>query len=81
MGVLPYHKGAVVLDQLRHQLTDDVFWRSLHRYTSQYWGKRVTTDNLESALDATSGKAKSLTKFFERWVTGCCGTLPPAQKR
>jgi aminopeptidase N len=81
MGELPYHKGAVVLDQLRHLLTDDVFWRSLHRYTSQYWGKRVTTDNLESAMDAGSGKTKSLTKFFERWVTGCCANLPPRDKR
>lgn len=79
MGDLPYYKGVVVLDLLRRELGDEVFWRGLHRYTSQNWGKRVTTDNLEAAMDAASGKAKNLTKFFERWVTGCCGTLPPGR--
>jgi len=77
LGALPDAKGAVVLDLLRRQLTDEVFWRGLHRYTSQNWGKRVTSDNLEAAMDAASGKAKSLTKFFERWVTGCCANLAP----
>ena len=79
MGDLLYYKGVVVLDLLRRELGDEVFWRGLHRYTSQNWGKRVTTDNLEAAMDAASGKAKNLTKFFERWVTGCCGTLPPGR--
>ncbi len=79
MGELPYYKGAVVMDLLRRELTDEVFWRALHRYTSEYWGRRVTSDNLESAMDGASGKAKVLTKFFERWVTGCCANL--AQER
>jgi aminopeptidase N len=78
-GELPGHKGAVVLDQLRHQLTDEVFWRGLHRYTSEYWGKPVTSDEMEKAMDAASGK--NLTKFFERWVTGCCTNLPPGRGR
>ncbi len=73
-GQIPGDKGAVVLDLLRHQLSDEVFWRGLHRYTSQYWGKPVTSDELEKAMDAAS--AKNLTKFFERWVTGCCTNLP-----
>lgn len=79
-GDLPYHKGAVVMDLLRRELTDEVFWRGLHRYTSEYWGKPVTSDHLEQAMGAASGKAKSLTKFFERWITGCCANLPAKKK-
>jgi aminopeptidase N len=79
MGDLPYYKGAVVLDLLRRELGDDVFWRAMHRYTSEFWGKRVTSDDLESAMEAAAGKPKNknLTKFFDRWVMGCCANLTP----
>ncbi len=66
-GQIPYHKGAWVLAQLRHQLSDEVFWRGLRLYTSQYWGKPVTSTDFEKSMTTAAGK--NLTKFFERWVT------------
>ncbi|HLK64644.1 MAG TPA: M1 family aminopeptidase [Bryobacteraceae bacterium] len=70
-GQIPYHKGAWVLAQLRRQLTDEVFWRGLSRYTREYWGQRVTSENFIQAMTSAAGKSaggKSLAKFFERWV-------------
>jgi len=69
-GSIPYYKGAWVLDQLRRQLTDPVFWRGLRRYSIEHWGKPVTSDDFERSIEAAAGK--NLTKFFEKWVTGCC---------
>ena len=66
-GQIPYHKGAWVLDQLRRQLSDEVFWRGLRLYTSQHWGKPVTSDDFQKSMEEAAGK--SLGKFFERWVT------------
>lgn len=73
-GQLPVQKGVWVLDQLRRQLTDPIFWRGLRRFTLSAWGKPATSDDLEKALQAASGK--KLDKFFDRWVTGCCAKLP-----
>ena len=73
-GQLPVHKSIWVLDQLRRQLSDAVFWRGLRRYTLNAWGKQATTEDFEKAMEGAS--AKKLTKFFERWVTGCCARLP-----
>jgi len=81
MGDLPYHKGAVVMDELRRLLGDDAFWKGLHRFTSEYWGKAVTSDNLEAAMSAASGKSKAVTNFFEKWVTGCCANLSGRGKK
>lgn len=69
-GEIPSHKGAWVLYQLRRQLTDEVFWRGLRLYTDKYWGRPVTTEDFEKSM-ATAAR-KDLTKFFDRWVTGCC---------
>ena len=69
-GAVPYHKGAWVLHQLRRQVSDPVFWRGLQQYISQSWGKAVVSDDFEKAVEAAAGK--NLTKFFDRWVNGCC---------
>ena len=65
-GQIPYHKGAWVLSQLRRQLSDEVFWRGLRLYTSEHWGKPVTSEDFQKSMETASGN--SLTKFFDRWV-------------
>ena len=66
-GSLPYHKGAWVLDRLRRQLSDEVFWRGLRLYTSEHWGQSVTSEDLEKSMEKAAGK--NLSEFFARWVT------------
>jgi len=78
-GQLPIHKGVWVLDQLRRQLSDPVFWRGMRRFTLTAWGKTASSDDLQRALQAASDN-KKLDKFFERWVTGCCSKLPEKQR-
>ena len=65
-GRLPYNKGAVVLDLLRQQLGDEVFWKGFKTYTRENWGKTVTSENLQSAMEAAAGH--SLGEFFNQWV-------------
>jgi aminopeptidase N len=69
-GSLPYHKGAWVLSELRRQFTDEVFWRGLRAYTAAHWGKPVTSDDFQAAMQSAAGKnlTKNLTKFFDQWV-------------
>ena len=65
-GSLPYHKGAWVLDQLRRQVGERVFWRGLQLYTTGQWGRAVTSAEFERAFEVAAGKP--LTKFWEKWV-------------
>jgi aminopeptidase N len=69
-GDLPTHKGAWFLYQLRRQLTDEVFWRGLRLYTDKYWGRPATSEDFQKSMETAA--RKSLTKFFDRWVNGCC---------
>ena len=69
-GEIPTHKGVWVLSLLRRQLADVAFWGGLRRYTSDYWGRPVTSEDFEKSIQTAS--RKDLTKFFERWVNGCC---------
>jgi len=46
------------------------FWGGLRRYTGDYWGRPVTSEDFEKSIETAS--RKDLTKFFERWVNGCC---------
>ena len=63
-----YPKGAAVLQMLRHQLGDDLFWKSMHRYTVDHAFNTVTTADLEKAFEQTAGK--SFKKFFDQWIYG-----------
>jgi aminopeptidase N len=69
-GPLPYHKGAVLLSELRRLLTDEVFWRGLRAYTNAHWGGQVTSDDFESAMASVAGKDlnKQLTKLFQQYI-------------
>ena len=63
-----YPKGAAVLQMLRHQLGDDLFWKSMRRYTLDHAYGSVITADLEKAFEQTAGK--SFKRFFDQWVYG-----------
>ena len=63
-----YPKGAAVLQMLRHQLSDSLFWTAMHRYTVDHAFASVTTADLEHAFEQTSGR--DLSTFFHQWIYG-----------
>lgn len=67
-GAIVYDKGALVLNLLRYELGEDAFWRGVRLYTSRNFGRSVVTNDLQKALEESSGK--SLTLFFEQWIYG-----------
>jgi aminopeptidase N len=63
-----YPKGATVLQMIRHQLGDSLFWRGMNRYTVQHAKGNVVSDDLRSAFEQVSGK--DFKPFFDKWVYG-----------
>lgn len=63
-----YQKGATVLQMLRHQFGDSVFWRGINRYTTSHAYDNVVSDDLRRAFEETTGK--NLKPFFDQWVYG-----------
>ncbi|HTV20748.1 MAG TPA: M1 family aminopeptidase [Polyangiaceae bacterium] len=61
-----YFRGALVLQRLRTELGEEVFWRGLSDYLKRAEGKSVRTLDLRRALEAASGR--ELGAFFDRWV-------------
>jgi aminopeptidase N len=63
-----YYKGAWVLEMLRRQLGEEVFWRGVATYLREHRGKAVETSDLRRALEEVSGQ--DLEQFFQQWVYG-----------
>jgi aminopeptidase N len=63
-----YQKGAVVLQMLRHQLGDSLFWAGMHRYTVDHAFGTAESADLEHAFEQASGR--DLSGFFKQWVYG-----------
>jgi aminopeptidase N len=63
-----YPKGATVLQMLRHQLGDEVFWKAMNRYTTSHAYGNVVTDDLRKAFEQTTGR--DYKAFFDQWVYG-----------
>jgi aminopeptidase N len=63
-----YQKGATVLQMLRHQFGDSVFWKGINHYTTSHAYDNVVTDDLRRAFEETTGK--DLKPFFDQWVYG-----------
>lgn len=67
-GAHIYQKGSVVLQSLRHQLGDSLFWRGLNHFTVRHAYGSVVTDDLRIALEERTGRP--LSSFFAQWVLG-----------
>jgi aminopeptidase N len=63
-----YYKGAWVLQMLRHQLGEEVFWRGVANYLRSHRWQGVETHDLRRALEDVSGR--DLEQFFQQWVYG-----------
>jgi aminopeptidase N len=63
-----YPKGGTVLEMLRHQLGDSLFWAGMHRYTVDHALGVVTTADFEHSLEQATGR--DLSTFFKQWVYG-----------
>lgn len=65
---IQYSKGALFMAHLRATLGEDPFWAGLRRYTRDHAGGRVTSIDLERAMEASSGR--NLRPLFAEWVFG-----------
>jgi len=63
-----YPKGATILQMLRHQLGDSLFWAAMHRYTVDHEYQNVVSADLERAFEQTTGR--DYARFFHDWVYG-----------
>jgi aminopeptidase N len=61
-----YKKGGYVVHMLREQVGDEMFWKSLNNYLSQYKYKSTETADLQKVFEATSGQR--LDWFFDQWL-------------
>ena len=63
-----YQKGGLVLNLLRSQLGEELFWKSINTYVSRHRGQSVETLDLIRAIEDTSGR--NMRRFFDEWVFG-----------
>jgi aminopeptidase N len=63
-----YPKGATVLQMLRHQLGDALFWKAMNQYTTTHAFGNVVTDDLRVAFEQATGR--DFKSFFDQWVYG-----------
>lgn len=61
-----YQKGGWVLQMLRHELGEDVFWKGIQLYYRTYAGKNARTSDFQSIMEQVSGK--NLRQFFYQWL-------------
>ena len=63
-----YPRGASVLQMLRHQLGDSLFWAAMNHYTVKHSYGNVESSDLREAFEAETGR--DFHRFFEQWVYG-----------
>ncbi len=68
-----YYSPALMWDELRKRVGDDVFWRLIRAWPSEHSGENAGYDDITSWWSAKSGE--DLTSFFDAWLLGT--TTPP----
>lgn len=63
-----YQKGAWILHMLRAQIGDEAFFRGLRNYYKTHKNSVATSEDLRTALEASSGQ--NLRQFFKAWIYG-----------
>ncbi|EAR00479.1 M1 family metallopeptidase [Maribacter sp. HTCC2170] len=61
-----YQKGGWVLNMLRHELGDAVFWKGIRNYYKTYRDSNVMTKDFRQVMEEVSGK--NLGQFFNQWL-------------
>ncbi|HET6897790.1 MAG TPA: M1 family aminopeptidase [Vicinamibacteria bacterium] len=68
-GPVAYSRGALLLDALRRDLGEGVFWRGVRDYTTAGARTgRVESADLRAAMERAAGR--DLGPFFTRWLSG-----------
>ena len=63
-----YEKGAIVLNMLRSELGESLFWKAIGHYAASRQGKNVVTTDLQRSVEEATGR--NLDWFFDQWVYG-----------
>jgi aminopeptidase N len=61
-----YEKGALVLDMLRFELGDALFWKAIRHYVKKHRGETVVTADLAKAIEEATGR--NVEWFLDQWV-------------
>ncbi len=61
-----YERGSVVLDMLRTELGDDLWWKAIRRYVESHHASDVLTHDLQRAIEQATGR--NMDAFFQQWV-------------
>jgi aminopeptidase N len=61
-----YQKGSWVLHMLRHEIGDELFWKTIRSYYAQYKNGNATTEDFQQVAEQISGK--DLGVFFKQWL-------------
>ena len=61
-----YQKGGWVLNMLRHELGDEVFWKGIKRYYAEFKDANAMTSDFQKIMEEVSGK--DLNEFFRQWL-------------
>ncbi len=61
-----YERGSVVLDMLRTELGDELWWKAINHYVTQHRASDVLTHDLQRAIEQATGR--NMDAFFQQWV-------------
>lgn len=61
-----YQKGGWLLNMLRHQLGDDVFWKGIRVYYATYKDVNAMSVDFQNVMEQVSGQ--DLKPFFDQWL-------------
>ena len=61
-----YERGSLVLDMLRTNLGDELWWKAIHHYVTTHAGSDVLTHDFQRAIESATGR--NLDWFFDQWV-------------
>lgn len=61
-----YQKGGWVLNMLRYQLGDVVFWEGIKRYYAEFKDANAMSSDFQKIMEEVSGK--DLNEFFKQWL-------------
>jgi len=65
-NAIGYQKAAMVFHQLRQEIGEEPFWRSLKNLVAQYRGRHADWHDVERVF--AEGAGKDLRWFFKQWI-------------
>lgn len=66
LSVNSYQKAGWVLNMLRHEIGDELFWEGIVAYYKKYQNSNALTEDFKSVMEQITGK--DLNDFFQQWI-------------